>query len=129
MRFWLAALAVLAVPLLISAQEKKKGPELVLVEFHARRNVDVVQLDGRVKNIGGKTAEGVTLIFHFLAPGGATMTTQKGPLDTDDLGPNEEATFLLETQFPARSVRIRVEAVNRGEMEVKLQKGGPYAIE
>lgn len=129
MRLGLVALFVLAFPLLISAQDKKKGAELVLVEIHARRNVNVVQLDGRVKNVGGKTAEGVTLVFHFLAPGGATMTTQRGPLQVEDLEPGEEAPFMLETAFPPRSVRIKVEAENRGKMEIKLQKGGPYPIE
>ena len=119
----------MGVAVLIAAQEKKKPAEFALLGFHARRNVDMLQLDGRVRNIGGQRAEGVTMIIHFLAPGGITLATKTGPLETEDVEPGEEATFMFETPFPARTVKVRLEAEGRGEREIKMQKSGPYPIE
>ncbi len=129
MKLRVLALCLLAVPLLGVAQEKKKPAELVVVEIRARRNVDLIHIDGRVKNAGDKAAQGVTLIVHFLAPGGATISTLKGSLEVDNVEAGEEAQFALESPDPPRSVRIKIEAEDRAGRYVKLEKGGPYAIE
>ena len=129
MRVWLLALGLLAIAALVSGQEKKKPAEFALLEFHVRRDVDLIHLDGRVKNIGGQRAEGVTMIIHFLAPGGVTLETKRGPLETEDVEPGQEAVFMFETPFPARSVKVKLEAEGRGEREIKMQKSGPHAIE
>lgn len=129
MSFWMLAFWMLALPLLGVSQEKKKPAELVLLELHARRNVDMIHIDGRVKNVGGRAAQGVTMIIHFMAPGGATISTLKGPLEVADVEPGEEAQFLLEAPDPPRSVRVKVELEDSGGRVVKLSKPGPYAID
>jgi hypothetical protein len=131
MKRWLTALAALASLFLCFAQEKRKQgpPEVTVKEFHARRNADLIQIDGRVENSGQSPGRKLQLIFHFISPDEKTVSTQRGPLDNKLLEPGDETEFTLEVRAPARAVYIRLECQADGERYIEVKNGGPFTIE
>jgi hypothetical protein len=113
------------------AQEKRKQrpPVIEIVEIHARRVSGRVSLDGKVRNTGEQTVEGVLLLISFEAPGRQVVTTKRGAPEIDTLEGGEESEFHLETADPVRAVRIRIEAIDRSERDLKVTRAGPYPIE
>lgn len=124
-----ALLCALLLPLLAPAQERRRPAELTVVEIDVRRNVDIIQIDGRLKNIGQRRAEDITLIVHFLAPGRAPLETREGPLDEETLAPGAESEFSFETPFQPRLVEIRLEAKDKSGRPIRLNRPGPYRID
>lgn len=125
----LGLLGVFALALAASAQERRRPAELTVVEIQARHDGSVIQIDGRVKNVGQRRAGSVTLIVHVLAPGRQTLETREGPLDEDTVEPGEDALFSFETPFPARAIEVRLEAKDSAGRELRLNRAGPYRIE
>ncbi len=119
----------LALALAAPAQERRRPAELTVVELKARHAADVIQIDGRVKNVGQRRAEGVTLIVHVLAPGKQPLETREAPLDEDNVEPGEDALFSFETPFPARAIEVRLEAKDASGRDLRLNRAGPYRIE
>ena len=113
-------------------QKRRKGPkppELEVVEVSAHRVEGRIALDGRVRNTGDKPIQGLVLIFDFLAPGSAVITTQKHALEVESLAPGAESTFSVQMQDHNRAVRYQVSAVDQGERDLRVTKPGPYLIE
>jgi hypothetical protein len=125
----LGLLGVFALALAAPAQERRRPAELTVVEIQARHDGSVIQIDGRVKNVGQRRAGSVTLIVHVLAPGRQTLETREGPLDEDTVEPGEDALFSFETPFPARAIEVRLEAKDSAGRELRLNRAGPYRIE
>ncbi len=127
----LPALWALAFLFLCVGQEKRKPrpAELELVEFKALRNESKVLIDGKLRNTGDATARNVVLIFQFVAPDNKVVATRKADIEPEEIEPGDDATFMLETPFPARAVAIRMETYDRNERWINLAKNGPYPIE
>lgn len=121
---WLM-LATLSFP----ADKKRKGPELEILEVNVKRVEETLAVDGRVRNSGEKPIERLTLVVHVNAPGHQLITTQRGTVEEDVLAPRAEAEFHLQLPTPPRAVEVNIEAVDRGERELRVDKTGPYAIE
>ena len=116
---------------LLFAQEKKrklKPPELEIAAIEVRRDVDLITLDGRVRNTGERPAEGIVFLFTFFAPGRQPLTTQKGTMD-NSLEPGEEREFRFQVQSPARAIEITIDAHDGQQRDLKVLKPGPYRIE
>ena len=128
---WLGAVAAFLCVLAAAPQAKKKPKpaELEIVEIHAVRNGEKVQIDGRVRNTGDIRAQEVQLIFYFVAPDKKTVSTRRGPLESPDIQPGEQAVFTLESPAPVRAAFVRLEAVAKGERFLKLSNDGPFPVE
>jgi hypothetical protein len=113
------------------AQEKRKPKpgEVEVVELQARRGEERVTLDGRLKNTGELPIVGLRLTIYFISPDEKVVSTKQGSVETPSLGPGEETEFHLETTAPARAVSLRIEAISKGENEVKMTPPGPFPIE
>jgi hypothetical protein len=132
MWFRVASLCVLAAllwPASATAQERRRPAELTVAEITAQRDGDVIQIDGRVENIGQRRAGRIKLIVHVLGPGRQPLETREGPLDQDDVEPGEDALFSLETPCPPRAIEIRLEARDSTGRIVTLRRAGPHPIQ
>lgn len=128
----LLLLAVVLAAAISAADKKKKQPkppEVVVIETTAHRTEGRVMVDGRVKNNSEKRIEGLVLLFDFLAPGRAVITTQKGPIDEEVLDPGKEAVFRVELNDPVRAVEVQLGAVDRNSRDLRVGNPGPFAIE
>ena len=126
------ALIWLLLGTLLFSQEKKrkpKPPEIEIARIVVRRDVDLITLDGRVRNTGERPGDGIVLLFHFFAPGRQPLTTRKGSLDDDSLEPGEECEFRFQVQSPARAVEITIDAHDGAQRDLKVIKPGPYRID
>ncbi len=131
MRRALFVLVFLALPMAFGAGRNKqvKPPDLQLLSVTARRSEASVKLDGRIRNSGQKPLQGLILVFDFLAPGEAVITTQKGPIDEEVLAPGQESVFRFECNDPVRAVEYRISAVDEEGREFRLDRAGPFIIE
>jgi hypothetical protein len=125
---------LLALATLSTAADRKrnqplKPAEIEIVDVTAQRGEGRVSLDGRVKNAGERPASGVVLIFDFLAPGRQVVTSKRGALEAERLGPGETAEFHAYVPAPPRAVEIRIQAEEGNGRELKVVKPGPYVIE
>src|SRR3954463_16809744 len=86
----LAASAPLAL-----AQKKKAGkpPEIEVIECTVKRQNDLIVLDGRGKNLMDHPIKELGILFDFLSPEQKVITTKRGGIDGDTLGPGEDGEF------------------------------------
>ncbi len=128
-----AAAALLVLGSLWSAQERKgkspRPPELAVLELKVQREPGHVIVDGRVRNNTGKSLKGLNLFFHFLAPGGATISRQQTRVAENPMEPGEEGSFHAQSVDPVRAVHIRLEAEDQDGRYLRVDKPGPYTIE
>ncbi|MCU0245238.1 MAG: hypothetical protein MUC42_01610 [Bryobacter sp.] len=120
----------LALPLL--AQEKKKQPkppDLEVMEISARREGDLIRLDGRVHNCGLRPHKGLVIIFEFLGANKTPMVTKKGPIETELLEVGEESEFRLDMPDPGKLIEFTVGAEDASGRELRLRAVGPHRIE
>ena len=111
------------------ARGGRNPAEITVTELRARREADLVLLDGRVTNTGERHADHVVLVIQFLAPGRQIVSVREMPLVEGRFEAGEEADFSLETASQPRVVEVRVEAKDRGGREYKVIRPGPYRIE
>ena len=130
-RWSLLCLLVLAAALPAADKKKKapKPPDLQVVEAVARRDGEQMVLDGRVRNSGERTLEGVVLIIDFLSDDRIPVTTRRGPIEEEVLAPGKEAIYRLALNSPPRAVRYRIEAMDRNQRDLRVAGGGPFTIE
>ena len=131
MRRVLLALAVLA--LCAPAAEKKKSakpPDVQVVETKAVRDDGKIALDGRIRNIGEKTIEGLVLFFDFRATGQSVVTRQKTAIEETSLEPGQEAEYRVELRDPVRAVEFVVSgAQDNKKRDLDVGNSGPFPIE
>jgi hypothetical protein len=109
--------------------KKPKGPDAVIEKIEVRREGDVVTLDGAVRNASAKTIHGLVLRFEFFAPNRESITIQSGPVDADFVEPDSVAEFHLQVKYPTRAVELKVEARDRDQRDLNVEKTGPYPID
>jgi hypothetical protein len=131
MRIAAAVLLVLAVSLAAADRKRKspKPPDLEVLETSARRSEGRVAIDGRIRNSGEKTIRRLVLLFDFLAPGRAVITTQKSPINEEILEPGKESVFRVELNDPVRAVQYQIGGVDGAGRDLRVAKAGPFAIE
>lgn len=126
----LALLASVSLFLCLGQEKRKPRPaEFKVVEFKAVRSEDRVLLDGAVRNVGESPAKRMALIIHFLNADKKVISTRNTDLEPDPMEPGDDATFMLETPFPARAVFIRLETFDRSQRWYPLARAGVYTIE
>lgn len=130
MRVAVLSLATLALTtFLCPAQKKEKPPDVEVVAVTCRRNGDVLEFDGKLKNVGARPIRKLTIAFHLMAPGKQVVSTRRSPIDVDVLAPEDEAEFSFQAKAPARVVEFKVECEDTNGRNVSLDKSGPFPIE
>ena len=124
-----AILTAILVLTLAGADKKKKPPDVTIVECKGRRSSGKITFDGRVRNTGEKTINGLVLLFDFLSSDKVILTTLKGPTDDEVLDPGNESSFHLESDEPPRAVSYQLNAVDHSGRDLRLANAGPFAIE
>jgi len=122
----LTAILVLSVA---GADKKKKPPDVTVVECNGRRTNGRITFDGRVRNTGEKTINGLILLFDFLSSDNVVLTTLKGPTEDELLEPGNESSFHLESDEPPRAVRYQLNAVDRNGRDLRIANAGAFAID
>ena len=112
-----------------AADKKPKPPDLEVLAAAAHRGEKTISLEGHVRNSGDKPLRGLTLIFHFMAPGKKVVTTQKAQIDEELLEPGQQAAFHVELNGPPRSVEFAIDAADGSGRELRVAKSGPFPIE
>ena len=127
------AAAFLLIATLLYPQGKKskksKGPDAVIEKIEVRREGDVVLLDGTVKNVGTRTLRAIVLRFEFLAPNNESLTIQSGPVEAASVEPGDETEFRLQVKYPTRAIELKIEARDKEQRDLNLEKNGPYRID
>lgn len=125
--------AFLLIATLLYPQSKKskksKGPNVLVEKIEVRRDGDVVLLDGLIRNTSIKPIQGITLHFEFFAPNQESLTVMNGPLDSASLDPDDTAEFKLQVRYPTRAVELKVEARDKDQRELNVEKNGPFRID
>jgi hypothetical protein len=128
-------IVLLALACFLPAAERKRkeppyrGPEVEILEAKAFRTEGMVKIDVRVKNCGVRPIEGLVLLFDFMAPGKAVITTQKIEADEEVLEPGEQSLFLVQLNDPVRAVHFQLQAIDSSARDLRVAKPGPYHIE
>jgi len=117
---------IVAAICLAAADKNPKGhkpPDVEVMELKVHRMEGKVTLDGRVRNSGERTLEGVVLFFDFLAPGKVPVTTEKTDIDMETLDPGGEGAFHAETVDPVRAVECVLSRVeDQSGRDLRLAK-------
>ena len=111
--------------------EGKRKPQYAMqvLETSARRGVDMIAMDGRVRNIGEKPVKGLVILFDFLGTDGQVVTTQRFEVDQDIVEPGQDATFRGKLMDPVRAVRYRMNATDSLGRDFKVSNPGPFVID
>ena len=107
----------------------KKSADLEVVETKARRVDDKITLDGRVRFIGERPSHGLVMVFDFLSPEHAVVTTQKTQVADDVVRAGQEASYQTVLVDPVRAIEYRVRAVDTTDRDLRVANPGPYPIE
>jgi hypothetical protein len=119
-----------AVALAQKNQKSKKPPEIELVECAVGRQADLIVLDGKVKNVTDHPIKGLQLLFDFISPEKAVITTKRGALEAEILEAGEEAEFHSQIEPPARATHCQVSFEDSGGKVLRAEgRLGPFPID
>ena len=127
-----AVLPLALATLLCAAQQKRKPSrpgEVEVVQVSAQRAQGLLAIDGLVRNCGERSIQGLTLVFHLMAPGREVVTSQKGAIEEQVLEPGAEAEFHWQLRDPVRAVSVQIQATDGSGQELPVRKPGPYPVE
>jgi hypothetical protein len=127
----LLLLVLAAVP---AAYPQKKAPQpkpafIEVVEVAAHRDPTQLNIDGKLKNTGERTANELIIMVDVLDSDKRTLTTQKGGSDPASIEPGEEGEFHAQMALPPRAVYIRLSFEEPGGRYLKANNTGPFTIE
>ena len=130
-------LVLLLAPLSVFAAGKRKkdrdfeGGTIKVVELAAHRSSSgrLLLIDGRIVNSGPEAIRELVLIFEVMGVDSQVISSQRGKVDEDPLGPAEESEFHWQMRDHADAVEVRVRAIAHEERAVKVEEPGPFPIE
>ncbi len=115
---------------LAGAAQKKRQLAIQVIEAVAHRTHEgIITLDGRVRNTGVRGIEGLVIVFDFMAPGGAVISSQRFETGDDVLEAGKDAFFQAQINDHVRAVKFRLSAVDRSGRNLHVTRPGPYLIE
>jgi hypothetical protein len=128
-RLFLLAAVILSLCASATGQKKKKTADIEVVETRAHRVDAKITLDGRVRFTGERPAHGLVVVFDFLSPEHAVVTSQKTQVADDVVRAGREASYQTVLVDPVRAVEYRVRAFDAGDRDLRVANPGPYPIE
>ena len=128
---WFAAFLLIATLLYPQGKKSKKpkASDAVVEKIAVHRDGDVVTLDGVIRNTSMKRIHGMKLHFEFLAPNSESLTVMNGPVESAFVEAGDETEFKLQVRYPTRAVELKLEAKDKDDRDLNLQKNGPYPID
>jgi hypothetical protein len=121
-------IAAVAFCLCVSGADRKKPPDVQVMDIKAQRDGEFTVIDGRVRATGPKPIAHLVLAFDFMAPGRVMITSKKVAMDEDMLESGAESAFHAETACPAKAVEYMVRALKDGRSELNVGNAGPHPI-
>lgn len=106
-----------------------KPPSLEVLEASAHREGGRLNIDGRFKNTGERTAEKLVITVDVLDSDKRALTTQNGESDPESIEAGAEGEFHAQMAVPPRAVYIKLSFEDGSGREVKATKAGPFAID
>ncbi len=126
-------LAFVSVALCASAayqkDQKKKPPDIQILEAKVRRMEQKIALDGSLRVTGEKPVRGLVIFFDFLSAEDQPLTSQRTGIDEEILAPGEEAAFHAETAAPPGAVKCRIRVFAEHDRVLRVANSGPFIIE
>jgi hypothetical protein len=109
--------------------KKKKPPDVQVVETKCRREEGKFNLDGRVRVTAEKPLRGLVVVFDFISPEHAVISSEKTAVDEGTMKSGQEGSYHVETRDNARAVQYKIRAFDMGERELRVANDGPFVIE
>ena len=128
MRLFFFILAALSVCVTVEGQ-KKKAPDVQILENKARRGENTIRIDIRLRIAGEKPIKGLMLHIDFQGADGGALTTEKAGAEEEVLKPGDEASIRTETANPPGSIKYKILAFDGGGRELAVGNAGPFIIE
>lgn len=125
----LTCVFLLTTGLSTGAAAGKKRADIQILDFKAERADDLISVHAKVKNIGERTLQRVTIIFRFVDTAKATVTTQRTALETLELAPGQESEIDAQMKDAPRAVWVMILADRSGGVETRVAGDGPYTVE
>ena len=122
-------LALAAVCLCVQAADKKKPPDIQVVDIKAVRENDQVLLDGRVRITGLKRIQHLMLTFEFRAAGKGVVSSKNVLAEENVLEPGDETAFSAQSECPPKAFEYKIRAFTGGRVELDVANPGPYPIQ
>ena len=124
-------LIILLLAAAAAAQRKPqpKPAEIELSDVTARREGEHINIDGRLKNTGERSAKKLLILIEFRSPDDQVVTTRRAGIDEEALEPGEEAELHARIPDPARAVNIRFSFEDGSGRYLKGINAGPFTIE
>ena len=127
--------AILLLPIALNAAQikkpakKSKAADGAIRKPQIRLTDALVTLDGAFRNLSQRPLNSVILHIDFLGPNKESLTTWRGPIDSESLAPEAEAEFHLQVKAPLRAVAVRFNAADAEGHDLRLENPGPHTIE
>jgi hypothetical protein len=125
----LAAVALALSLLAAAAAQKKKAPDVRIMETKALRDGPRITVDGKVKVTADKQLRGLVIVFDFRSPEKEVLTSQKTVIDEGALEAGREGAYHAEMADEVRAVNYTIRAFDSHEKELNVANPGPYVIE
>lgn len=117
-------------PVLSGAKKSKaKEPEIEVVEASVKAEDGRLLVDGRLRNVSGRTVDGLKVIYEVLDADNKVLTRQTGTIPGAVLDAGEEAEFHVQMAAHARGISMRFEFEDGGGRELRAGGAGPFPIE
>lgn len=111
------------------AEKKRHAPEVEVVEISVRRAGPNITLDGKVRNVSDKPQHGLNVLFDFGGTEHQVISSNKTAVAGEDVAPQDEEEFHVQTPDLARAVEVTVRAEDKNDKVLRVDKAGPYPIE
>lgn len=106
-----------------------KPPAIEVVEAAAHRDDSQLNIDGKLKNSGERTASELFIVVDVLDSDKRTLTTQQGASDPASVEAGGEAEFHAQMALPPRAVYFQLSFKESGGRYLKATNTGPFAID
>ena len=106
-----------------------KPPVIEVVEATAHRDQAQLNIDGKLRNTGERTANEVVILVDVLDSDKRPLTTQKGESDPASIEAGEEGEFHAQMPLPAKAVYFRFSFEESGGRYLKATNTGPFTID
>lgn len=110
-------------------QKAPKPPDLEILEIHAVRTPEGIEIDGKVRNTSARTWIQVQLLIDFIGTGRKPLATRRGPIEITELASGEESEFRLRVPDNGKAIDIAVNAEDVDKRDLTVRNAGPFRIE
>lgn len=126
--FFPLVLCLAVIPRASGGDRKLKAPEVQVIEMSARREDDLITIEGRVKNSGAHPLHALIVIFRIEDGHGTTLSTQRLPVDEPILDPGDESELHAQMKDSPYAARFMVLSETGDGKELHVGNAGPFSV-